>query len=246
VLLIPGLAVVAESFPSTLDALREDRDVYSVDPRGAGESGVGRPFLLSDIAADIVAALDVAGVADAHVVGISMGGMIAQEFAVLAPKRVRTLTLTCTTPGRRYGVPPTKRAVTQLVTSLMTAHRIKSLDEAVAKFGPVLFGDDSDPEVVRAFFADRRHSPRIRPAGVLAQMAAIQCFGVRDKLRTITAPTLAITGASDPLVPARNSEVLADLIPGARLSVLPGGHVFMHEHPERYIAEVKEHFTRRD
>jgi pimeloyl-ACP methyl ester carboxylesterase len=181
-------------------------------------------YSLTDMAADSVGLLDALGIDRAHVVGASMGGMIAQLVASGWPDRVRTLTSIMSSSGRP-GLPgPTHR----LRGKLMARRPANPTREEAIAAGVDILQLISFPDPMRSPQAFRQMAAEAfdrgyNPLGVRRQLLAILADGSRvDRLRAIKAPTLLIHGAEDPLVPAANSEDLARAIPHARLVIVPG------------------------
>jgi len=185
------------------------------------------PYSLSDMAGDAVAVLDAVGVDKAHVVGASMGGMIAQLVAVEHPSRVLSLTSIMSTTGNPT-LPPAKPEV---MAALLTPIAPDADLEAAVMRGVSLWqtigspGFPADPARLRAN-VERDYRRSFHPTGPARQMAAIVADGDRRaRLARITAPTLVIHGADDPLVPVEGGRDTAASIPGARLKEIPGmGH----------------------
>jgi pimeloyl-ACP methyl ester carboxylesterase len=178
------------------------------------------------MASDAAAVLDAAGVESAHVFGISMGGMISQEFALQYPARVRSLILGCTAPGGPNAV----RAEKQVNDILMA--RGVSPEEAAQAIRPYIFDSSTPVERVEEDMAIRRQwFPR--PQGFLGQLQGILAWEAYSRLEQITARTLVIHGQSDQLVPPGNGELIAARIPGAKLVMLPqASHIFPTDQPD--------------
>jgi pimeloyl-ACP methyl ester carboxylesterase len=178
------------------------------------------------MASDAAAVLDAAGVESAHVFGISMGGMISQEFALQYPARVRSLILGCTAPGGPNAV----RAEKQVNDILMA--RGVSPEEAAQAIRPYIFDSSTPAERVEEDMAIRRQwFPR--PQGFLGQLQGIMAWEAYSRLERITARTLVIHGQSDQLVPPGNGELIAAKIPGAKLVMLPqASHIFTTDQPD--------------
>jgi pimeloyl-ACP methyl ester carboxylesterase len=183
------------------------------------------PYLLTDMAADLIAVLDAAGVAAAHVAGVSMGGMIAQTLAIEYPQRVLSLTSIMSTTGDRSVGRATKEAAAVL-TARMAPDRDAYAENALATARIIGSpGFPRDEELVkaraRALF-DRSYDPR----GVGRQLAAIN--GSPDRtpaLRRLTLPTLVIHGLADPLIDISGGRATAAAVPGATLLEIEGmGH----------------------
>ncbi|MBS0295605.1 MAG: alpha/beta fold hydrolase [Proteobacteria bacterium] len=185
------------------------------------------PYDLSDMARDALGLMDALQIERAHLVGASMGGMIAQETAFLAPERVETLTSIMSTTGGWDLPPPTPEAI-----AVMTGPAPKPSDRtAFAEHGvrvwrtigsPGFPPDDDETRARVLADADRAYDR----AGYGRQMAAIYASGDRrERVRRITAPTLVIHGDRDPLVPVEGGRDTAACVPGAQLMIIEGmGH----------------------
>ncbi len=201
-------------------------------------------YTLEDMARDAIGVLDALGVARAHVVGASMGGMIAQVLAARHPARVLTLTSIMSSSGRR-GLPgPTREARAILFSRPKNPKDVDSLVEHGATVFRVI-GSPAYPTADKVLRA--RVGAQIRrnvcPGGVVRQMVAIAASGDRSGLlKTIAAPTLVIHGAADPLVPLACGEDTARLVPGARLEVIEGmGHDLPAQLLERLVSLIDAH-----
>ncbi|RYX97609.1 MAG: alpha/beta fold hydrolase [Comamonadaceae bacterium] len=203
------------------------------------------PYSLSDMAADSLGVLDALGIAEAHVAGVSMGGMIAQRLAALAPGRVASLTSIMSSSGAR-GLPGPQPQVTR---ALLTRPRDKSVEAAVENTARLLkiIGSPAFPtadaelrENVAAAAARN-----FNPPGVVRQMVAIAADGTRAAaLAKITAPTLVIHGSADPLLPFACGEDTARRIPGATLEAIPGmGHDLPPPVVKRVLPLLLSHFS---
>jgi pimeloyl-ACP methyl ester carboxylesterase len=212
--------------------------VIVFDNRGCGRSS--HPwwrFAISDMATDALRVLDAAAVAAAHVLGISMGGMIAQELTLRNPERVRRLVLGCTFCGGSYVTRPAPEVERLLTSTFM------SRAKRIAALIPHLYDDhtprariDQDMDVLR------KHPPRV--LGVLAQVRAILNWQSYDRLPQIEAPTLVIHGESDRLIPPANGVTIAKRIPCAKLVLLPrAGHIFPSDQPQRTYEELVAFLT---
>ncbi len=183
------------------------------------------PYTLADMAADGAGLLDALGIARAHVVGASMGGMIAQHIAFSHPEKVLSLTSIMSTTGNPKLPPAQKTAITALTK------RPASMDEEVLVAHAMTVGRTIgspamiDEERLRAS-ATLNVRRSVYPAGMPRQLAAIIADGCRrERLAGVRAPTLVIHGEADPLVPLAGGEDTAAHIPGARLETIAGmGH----------------------
>ena len=214
--------------------------VGQLQAAAAGEE-VAAAYPLAALAEDAVAVLDHLGVHRAHVLGRSMGGMVAQHLAVRAPERVRSLTLVATTTGAGDVGQPTADAVAAL-TAPTPPERDAVIEAGVARArvtgSPRWFDEAEVRERITARY-DRAH----RPQGTARQLLAILCDGDRTPLlAAITAPTLVLHGDVDPLVTVSGGRALAQAIPRARLVEIAGlGHDLPAGLVERVTEEVVDH-----
>ncbi|MDR6786789.1 pimeloyl-ACP methyl ester carboxylesterase [Sphingomonas sp. BE138] len=204
------------------------------------------PYTLTDMAQDAIGLLDALGIERAHVVGASMGGMIAQLIAARWPERVRTLTSIMSTTGHPNCSRPTMRA-----TALLLRHPKSDDIEAIVAHGTMAGRAVGGRFPIEdAIMADRIRAETLRnrcQAGFIRQMAAIIADGDRtDRLRRITAPTLVIHGSADPLVPVAGGRATAQAIAGARLMEIDGmGHTLPSELIDPIVAAIDDHIRHR-
>jgi 3-oxoadipate enol-lactonase len=238
VLLVQGLGYGGRGWGPVVDLLAQDHLVVLFDNRGFGASDVPPgPYTVSLLAADALAVLDAAGLERANVVGASLGGMVAQELALGHPERVDRLVLACTTPGGPGSHPMPARTI-----ELMAEAATLDPEVAIRRFVENALGDPNE-ELVEQVLAYRRANPP-DPAGWNALATAGAAFDALDRVGTIQAPTLVVSGTADAVVDPRNSELLAERIPGARLELLDGcGHLLFWERPEAF-AELVRGFLR--
>jgi 3-oxoadipate enol-lactonase len=235
VLLIMGLGMNATGWWRTIPALAEFR-VIAFDNRGVGRSErVPGPYTAAVMADDAVSVLDEAGVDRAHVYGISLGGMIAQEVALRHPERVRALVLGATTAGGSNLVPASDdvNAFVRLRAQMTAEHAVWASVPINYARRTRLEGGDRIAEDI----AQRLRFP-VEPEYYSAQLAA--AHGHEARVEDIRAPTLVVHGEEDVLVPPANGERLAELIPDAELSMWPGAaHLYFTDEPcvDRYVAE---------
>ena len=219
-------------FSGLAAAFARDYRVLTFDQRGSGLSAKpDMPYSIAMFADDTAALMDHLSMASAHIIGVSMGGMIAQEFALKHPRKVRSLVLGCTTPGSPNAIRAGGDALTNAYsTKPMTAEeRGKALAE-VAFSKPYLA---THPEVIDNMIESRRQRP-IDNVGFAHRMKAAGAHNTYDRINEIRCPTLVITGKDDALIAWENSRVIAERIPGAELVVLePAGHCFWMEQPEK-------------
>jgi len=239
--LIQGLSGSHSAWVFQARAFKKHYQVITFDNRGAGKTGKSSgPYTIRTMAEDTIGLLDYLGVDKAHVLGISLGGMIAQEIAINHPEKVRKLVLACTSAGgeRRTDIHP----------EMLVAIGVKEGTAAVdfSSVDPV----ESMSAIISLAFNRRLYRMVLLPlsrismklgggAGHLEQMEAVVGYSTIDRLHLITARTLVITGTDDRIVPPHYSEVLASQIPNARLVKVEGGsHSFFVEMRGRFNREV--------
>lgn len=202
------------------------------DHRGTGRTPRGdAPYTIAQLARDALAVLDAERLPRAHVLGVSMGGMVAQELAIRYPDRVAGLVLGCTTAGGRRFVPPDpavfrelqERGILGAPALVVTPEFAARHPERLARLGMQTLLRPTSPETWRL------------------QLQAIAAFDVSDRLHQIAAQTLVITGDRDLIMPVQNSYALARGIRGATGVVVKGtGHCFFWEAPERAAKAIRE------
>jgi len=240
-LLIMGMSGTAlhwgESF---LEALRRDFEVIAYDHRGVGASSrLQGPVTIVEMARDAVGLLDALHIESAHVMGISMGGMIAQELALAHPERLRTLTLGCTYCGGVGSVLISRGLSERLTAAVMSGGREGLLRAAwEANVSAALVNDE---DAWAEFLAIGRTRAVAIPV-IMAQSQAILAHDTSRRLAGLEIPTLVIHGTADEILPVQNGRVVASHIPGARLEIYEGaGHLFFWEQPQRTAELVREH-----
>jgi pimeloyl-ACP methyl ester carboxylesterase len=222
-----------------LDPLSRYFRVITFDNRGTGKSDKpNAPYTLPMMADDAVGLLESLGIKQAHVFGVSMGGMIAQELALRYPRQVDRLILGCTHCGGPFATLPPLPILEKLLTPSNMPR-----EEAIRRQWPVMFSSAfvmDNPE----FFNRLTERSMAYPTplhSAMRQAMAIQRFNTYGRLSQIKAPTLVTTGSDDILVPPANAYLLADRIPGASLEILPGlGHGFFWQAPEMVVNLLHE------
>jgi pimeloyl-ACP methyl ester carboxylesterase len=186
----------------------------------AGLEPLKAPYTLDDMAADTVGLMDALEIESAHIVGASMGGMIAQLIAIQHPQRVRTLTSIMSTTGER-GLPPPKPEVWAAMTAPPPL-TVEAYIEANVRMAELLRGyPDAIDEADARARAARAAARGLNPAGGVRQMAAVGASDSRkETLAQVKAPTLVIHGADDPLVSVEGGKATARAVPGAKLLLL--------------------------
>lgn len=201
-------------------------DLLAHDQRGLGLTSIPPgPYAMADYAADALALLDHVGWETCRVVGISFGGMVAQELAVTAPERVERLALLCTSPGGHGG-------------SSYPLHELRDMDPADrdplaasildTRFTPEWLATHDGDRALVEMMASRSTVPRSdeQLRGEVEQLEARRHLDVWDRLGRITCPTMVAAGRYDGIAPPANSESIASQVPGAELRLYEGGHVF--------------------
>ncbi len=227
-LLIMGLGYSHEMWHRTQPAMAEHYRAIVYDNRGVGKSDLpAGPYRIAQMADDAAAVLDAAGAERAHVYGISMGGMIAQELALNHPERVRSLILGCTACGGANAVP----AAAPVMQTLMDRATMTP-EEGVEAMVPFIYSASTPRARIDEDLAIRR---RTFPAaaGYLAQIQGIFGWSSFDRLHDIRVPTLVLHGEADQLVPPENGRILARKISGARLRLFErASHIYPTDVPE--------------
>lgn len=240
-LLIQGFGYASDMWYRIIPALAQRHRVLLFDNRGIGKSEAPPgPYSIPMMADDAVAVLDAAGVDRAHVLGISMGGMIAQELALENPGRVRSLVLGCTHCGGAQAVAAEPAAIEALLA------RVSMPPEQGARHMiPFVYDERTPRERIDEDVAVRLGS---YPATASSEAQAAGIFswsGTHARLSSLAMPTLVLHGESDRLVPSANARVLADAIPGAELVVLPrASHVFWTDQPEATLQTLYDFWGR--
>ena len=212
--------------------------VLMYDNRGVGRSDAPPgPYSHEGNASDLAALLDHVGWDCTHVLGISMGGFIAQQFALNHPERLDRLVLAATGFGGPHMAPVPPAAV-----AAMTLDPSLPAEERIRRAMPIAFSAPSWTETHREEFdyiVRRRLEYPQPPHGAMAQLMAGVTFNVEARLGEISAPTLVLVGSEDQVVPPRNAELLAAALPNARRGILAGcGHVLNIECPEEFNGAV--------
>jgi pimeloyl-ACP methyl ester carboxylesterase len=233
-LLIQGLGYARWSWDPIVPGLAEQYRVVFFDNRGIGESDKpAGPYTAREMAGDALQVLDEAGIERAHVLGASLGGMIAQELAVAAPERVDKLVLCCTTAGGAASVP-----MPAVTVQLFAEAGSLPPEVALRRFVENALAPGAQPELVEELYRRRLANPP-DTVGWPAQAAAGMSFAGVDG--AIDAPTLLVTGTEDNVIDPRNTDVLAARLAGARVERLPGtGHLFFWEQPDAVVRIVTE------
>ncbi len=230
-LLIMGYGHNSGHWFSQIPGLSQEYGVIAFDNRGTGRSDKPDiPYTIEMMARDAAGLLEALGIDAAHIYGVSMGGMIAQEFALRHPDKVLSLVLGCTTPGGSNTILPDAEAM----DLLFDTERMKRLtpEQGARETLPFLCNQefiDNNPDIVEQYVS--KTVEHVTPLhGFMRQAEAIMKHDTYDRLPQIKAPTLVIAGTADRLVPVGNSRILASRIPNAELVILENmGHFFFME-----------------
>jgi pimeloyl-ACP methyl ester carboxylesterase len=235
--LIMGLRRNLEWWYRQIPALSKHFRVIAFDNRGAGRTDQPEmDYSIRLFADDTAGLMEALGFADAHILGISMGGYIAQELAINHPGKVRRLILGCTGCGGERAVHMTQERMVKFV-----ANKGLTPEQILRKDMELYFSDryiEENRDEIEEFIAlsFRYYQP---PEAFFRQFAACQAHDTADRMERISAPTLIIAGEDDPLVPPENSRILKELMPEAELIFLPGcRHCFFIEKADAFNDKV--------
>ena len=234
-LLIAGLGAPHNSWRRILPQFAEKYRVIVFDNRGVGETVfTDEPFSMELMAADAKAVLDAANVESAHILGMSMGGMIAQELALHYPEMTRSLIFTVTNCGGSESVLPKPE-----VLFTLSGRGIKTPEDAFWAMASFIYDAGTPRERLEEDLA-AREGRFTKPENFMRQLQAIMAWqGTFTRLSNINAPTLAIGAVNDQLIPCANSKIIADQIPGAKLVELENSsHIFTTDQTEKSAAII--------
>jgi 3-oxoadipate enol-lactonase len=235
VLLIMGLGMPLDMWHPLMPALTRGYRAIRLDNRGSGRSSIpAGPYLVEQMAEDAAAVLDAAGEGNAHVIGASLGGLIAQELAIRHPNRVRSLVLMCTGVG---GPQAPRTAVQQRIDS---GERVPPAEMVSLLFAPTTRREriDESLEVLM-------RQP-VSPEGLANQVAGGRAYGGSyERLSQVRQPALILHGTGDQIVDPANAQLLASALPQARLELLEGaGHGLLTDEPQRSANLITEFLDR--
>lgn len=240
-LMIMGMSGTKEHWGQPfLQALHSDFETIVFNHRGVGDSSrLQGQFTIAELAADAAGLLDVLGIEHAHVLGISMGGMVAQELALSRPQLPLTLALGCTYCGGEGSALMGSEAMQELSAGVASRDRERAIRAMWGVNVSAGFAVEQEPwERFRAIGMRKG----VTLAVVIEQMRAISEHDTSARLPQIATPTLVVHGSEDRMLPVQNAHIIARLIPEARLEIMDGvGHLFFWERPERAAEIVREH-----
>lgn len=247
-LLIMGFGMPGDAWLASLPFLQGFRAIY-FDNRGTGRSEASDgSYTIAQMADDAAGLLDHLRIDRAHVYGVSMGGMIAQELALRYPPKVRALVLGCTTCGGEHstmGEPEVVATLFEAVQGMADAAPQTWIDRTL----PIMFPREwlaANPGARDALLTLAPLLPPTRPETAQNAMAGIVGWTTYDRLPTLSAPTLIVHGDQDVIIPVQNAYVLKERIPGAQLHIVPGaGHGYPAQEPvavhQRIIDFLRAH-----
>ena len=238
VALIMGFSGSGRGWGESFLKLMESRfKIFMIDNRGTGESDhPDTEYTLAQMAADVAAVLDHAKTPRAHIFGISMGGMIAQGFALAYPARTRGLVLGCTNCGSSHSI----SAAPEVLANLMPVPGMDPAEQALRAFsvacGKAFLNSEAGQATLKQAIAEMGNYPVTPMHTFMRQGQAIGGFDSFARLGEIKSPTLIIHGDDDSIVPYQNAEVLHGAITGSRVHILKAaGHMFFWEAPEETV-----------
>jgi len=220
-LLIIGYGGNSGEWFRQIPSLSQNYRVVAFDNRGAGRSAKPDvPYTMQMLAQDIAGLLEALTIDATHIYGVSMGGMIAQEFTLRHPEKVKSLILGCTLCGGSNAIAPDAEA-TNFLFDVERAKRLtaEEITRELLQFMYTQGFIDNNPDIIEQFIANRvEYFPPLY--GFLRQAEAIILHDTYERLPQIKAPTLVIAGTADRLIPVENSRILASRIPNAELVIM--------------------------
>lgn len=241
--LLPGISCdITTCLFRQIPGLAKNYRVVAVDNRGSGLSDKPDTLYSMDMMAkDAAGLLDSLGIRKAHICGESLGGMIAQHFALCYPQMTTSLVLACTTCGGRRGVQTDQAVMATLFDMQGTP------EERITRLLPIILSQafiSNKPDVIKHFTSLRLEHPA-PPHAFMRQGEAAMMHDTYDRLPEIRVPTLVIAGTQDKLIPVENSRILASRIPGAESIILEGvGHFMSVEAPEAVNKAIHDFLKR--
>lgn len=225
-LIFNGSGATLETTGPLIDPFRARFEVLVHDQRGLGRTEIPPgPYSMKDYAVDARALLDFVGWSSCRVVGVSFGGMVAQEFAVTSPQRVERLVLACTSPGGSGG---SSYPLHELGPPDDPDRLERLLPLTDTRFTPEYLAGHPADQALASLVAAR--APETKSAdqqrGEREQLLARGAHDVVDRLPNITSPTFVAAGRYDGIAPLANGEAIASRVPDSQLQVYEGGHIF--------------------
>lgn len=242
-LMIMGLGGSRKEWRRLLPFLTEKYQTIIFDNRGTGDTEfpIAEPFTIPNMARDAKAVLDAENIESAHVLGMSMGGMIAQEFALTYPEKVRSQILAVTHCGVAHAV----HAKSEVLFTLQ-GRGANSPEEAFWAMVPYIYDKTTPREKIAEDLA-MREGKFTAPENFMRQLQALISWqGSFDRLKQINAPTLILHGENDQLIPCANAKILADVISNSKLARLENtSHIFTTDQTEKSAEAILEFLENR-
>jgi 3-oxoadipate enol-lactonase len=243
--MICGASATTEAYSLLVPFYSKNHQVILFDNRGAGKTDAPDiPYSIDMMANDLAGLLDFVEIQSAHLYGQSMGGMIAQQFAVSYPDRVRSLVLQCTTCGGSHSIP--LKPSTRFDKEIRLKMTPQELGRETLRLCVTQKYIDKHPEIGKMLIEDMaKQSEPVH--GALRQSEAVKSFDCYESLPKIKAPTLVLGAENDEAIPAENSKIIASRIPDCELVIFPeAGHILIEagNEPRTIIADfLEEHST---
>ncbi|HWX43871.1 MAG TPA: alpha/beta hydrolase [Solirubrobacteraceae bacterium] len=246
-LLIMGMSGTFSHWPEPfLDQLRASFEVIVYDHRGVGESSPrgDEPVTTAGLAADAAGLLDALELGAVDVLGISMGGMVAQELVLAHPERVGALVLGCTYCGGPDSALASPEVIQRLAAGMSSGDRELSIRTAWEINASPAFVASAEGQREWETFRAIGMRRAVPVPTIMAQMRAVVGHDTHARLGQLAMPTLIVHGTADQMVPVENAHLIHRLIPGSRLEILDGaGHLFFWEQPHRSAELVLDHLA---
>lgn len=244
VLLIQGVGVQGDAWMPQINELASRYTCLSFDNRGMGQSQPkGTTITVEQMADDALAVLNAEGITSAHIIGHSLGGLVALQLALSARKRVRSLSLLCTFSSGQLAAPPSLRMIWLGLRSRVGTRRMrrKGFLQLVSPPEQVVVAEAQADYFAALFGHDLADHPPIESA----QLRAMRAANLTPRLGELTGiPTLVVSGYYDPIAPPRSGQVLRDGIPGARyVEMADASHGLPITHAARVNALLLEHLS---
>jgi len=230
-LFVNGSGSTIDDVRSLIGLFTPSFEVAVADSRGMGHTSVPEvPYAMADLASDAIALVDHLGWNTFNLLGISFGGMVAQEMAVTVPERIQRLVLMCTSSGGAGGSSYSLQELTQLDPERRAAQSIQIMD---TRFTPEWLAAHPRERALLDHLAQERSGEPTAAAqrGAELQLQARADHDVFDRLPRISSPTLVASGRFDGIAPPANGAAIAAQIPGAQLRLFDGGHAFFQQDP---------------
>jgi pimeloyl-ACP methyl ester carboxylesterase len=244
VVLVTGYGADLLAWALQAPELSQSYKVYMIDTRGVGDTDKpDGPYTIKMMAGDVAGFFDAVGIERAHLVGHSMGGMIAQRFALDYPEKLRSLTLASTTCRPPKGAELMLMLWTDIIEKLGNEAFVNNViawcfthDFIDKQYDALMMMR----QMMLAHFAEKP----LLPGPFRSQCAAITSFDVADEINSIKVPTMVLVGREDILTPPKFSEKIASRIPGSTLNVIDGGHAYNQEVPSIFNQALLDFFEK--